>query len=157
VSALLHDIGKIAVPEDILKKPGSLTSEEFAIIKKHPTIGTELVKELKNFNEISKGILFHHERIDGHGYPNGTGGSDIPLTARIIAVADSFDAMTSNRPYRSRLSDQAAMDEILKNQGKQFDEKVAQAFYEAFKKNLIPREDEKFPSLLQLRKLTVGP
>jgi putative nucleotidyltransferase with HDIG domain len=157
VSALLHDIGKIAVPEDILKKPGSLTSEEFAIIKKHPTIGTELVKELKNFNEISKGILFHHERFDGQGYPNGTGGNDIPLTARIIAVADSFDAMTSNRPYRNRLSDKDAVDEIIKNQGKQFDEHVARAFYEAFQKKLLPGEDEKFPSLLQLRKRTVGP
>jgi len=157
VSALLHDIGKIAVPEEILKKPGSLTADEYAVIKKHPTIGTHLVKELKNFDEISKGILYHHERFDGHGYPTGTAGEEIPLTARIIAVADTFDAMTSDRPYRGRLDDKTAKDEICRNQGKQFDLKITNAFEEAFRVNLLPLPEARFPSLLQLRKLTVEP
>jgi len=156
VSALLHDIGKIAIPEEILKKPGKLTLEEFSIIKKHPTIGTELVKELKNFDEISKGILYHHERFDGHGYPSGASGKDIPFNARIIAIADSFDAMTSNRPYRERLNDQNAIDEINRNRGKQFDAEIVKIFCDAYDRKLIPSAEQKFPSLVQLRKLTIN-
>lgn len=156
VSALLHDIGKIAIPEEILKKPEKLTLEEFSIIKKHPTIGTELVKELKNFDEISKGILYHHERFDGHGYPSGASGKDIPFNARIIAIADSFDAMTSNRAYRERLDDQNAIDEINRNQGKQFDAEIVKIFCDAYDRKLIPSAEQKFPSLVQLRKLTIN-
>jgi putative nucleotidyltransferase with HDIG domain len=154
VSALLHDIGKIAVPEEILKKAASLTAEEYAWIKRHPTIGSSLVRHIQAFDEIIKGILYHHERFDGKGYPSGTDGKDIPLVARIIAVADAYDAMTSDRPYRGKMSEERALYEILQGGGGQFDEAVVRAFHEAFKKKKITAPPEKFPSLMQLRKLT---
>lgn len=135
-ASLLHDIGKIGIPNDILFKPGKLTYSEWKIMKLHPVIGAELLFngskdiESQNFNEVVKAIRLHHERWDGTGYPDGLKGEDIPLAARIIAVADSFDAMTTNRPYRAAMSKKDAMNEISQGAGSQFDPKVAEVFTE---------------------------
>ncbi len=128
IAAILHDIGKIAVPDQILNKPGRLTDEEFAYIKIHPVAGAEILKHIPELKEELKGIKYHHERWDGKGYPEGLKGDQIPFIARIIAVADTFDAMTSNRPYRKALPLEVAFEEVKKCAGTQFDPQVAEAF-----------------------------
>lgn len=137
ISGLLHDIGKIGVPEAILNKPSKLTDDEFKKIKEHPIIGYDLVKHIKSFerNGILNGILNHHERYDGKGYPHGLKGNEIPLEARIMAVADTFDAMTSRRVYRHEKEFQVVLDEIIANKGTQFDPKVVDAFLRLVDKN----------------------
>lgn len=122
-AALFHDIGKINIPDEILKKPGKLTSEEFEIIKKHPIFGKQIINGtfLKNLGDT---ILQHHERVDGKGYPFGLKASDISTEAKIICVADSYDAMTSDRPYRKGMSPRAAMDELRRCAGTQYDEEI---------------------------------
>ncbi|MFH1435396.1 MAG: HD domain-containing phosphohydrolase, partial [Pseudomonadota bacterium] len=137
IAALLHDIGKVAVPEEILKKPGRLTDEEFCMIKKHPVAGTDFVSHLKGFDRIIDGIRHHHERFDGKGYPDGLAGKNIPYIARIITVADAFDAMTSDRAYRKSLGETKAMEELEKNSNTQFDSEIIAAFQQAFDKRLI--------------------
>ncbi len=124
---LLHDIGKIGVPSSIINKPSRLTDEEFAIIKTHPTLGYEILSEIKSRPDLAVGALYHHERYDGRGYPNGTAGEEIPFEARMIAVADSYDAMTSNRSYRAYLPQEVVRSEIEKNIGTQFDPEAAKA------------------------------
>lgn len=104
-AALLHDLGKIGVPEQILRKPGPLTAEEWEVMRRHPTTGARIVAPLEFFDEGAMIIRHHHERLDGTGYPSGLVGDDIPLGARIVAVADVYDALTSDRPYRRGLSD----------------------------------------------------
>jgi HD-GYP domain-containing protein (c-di-GMP phosphodiesterase class II) len=134
---LLHDIGKIGVPETILNKPSRLTDEEFKHIKAHPEAGFQLVKHIKRFEQsgILHMILYHHERYDGKGYPHGLKRMEIPLEARIMAVADSFDAMTSRRVYRKHLVKlEDAVEEIRKNKGTQFDPEVVTAFLQSVKK-----------------------
>ena len=126
-AALLHDIGKIGIPNAIINKPGKLTDEEFAIIKTHPVIGSDILKSISSMPEISIGARSHHERFDGKGYPDGLKGEEIPWIARIIGVADAYDAMTSNRSYRNYLPQDAVKAEILKCRGIQFDPKVADA------------------------------
>ncbi len=128
--ALLHDIGKCYVPDEILKKPSRLTDEEFAIIKTHTTHGAEMVKNFSSIEDIRDGALFHHERYDGKGYPTGCAGEDIPLIGRIICVADAYDAMNSNRVYRNKLSREVIIDELKKNSGTQFDPKIVEVFLE---------------------------
>lgn len=123
--ALLHDCGKIGVPDNILGKPGKLTDEEFAIIKTHTNIGADILSSFRSLKNASEGALYHHERYDGKGYPEGKAGEDIPLIARIICVADSFDAMNTNRVYRARLTKEQIIDEIEKNSGTQFDPDIA--------------------------------
>ncbi len=118
---LLHDIGKIGVPEGIINKPGKLTDEEFRIIQSHTTIGFDILHEIKTFPGLSTGARFHHERYDGRGYPDKVAGEDIPRQARIIAVADAYDAMTSSRSYRKGLPQDVARGEIEKGRGTQFD------------------------------------
>lgn len=129
-SGLLHDVGKMFVPVDILTKNGKLTVEEYEQIKKHTTIGAELIEEGAELKDISMIVRHHHERWDGKGYPDGLKGEEIPLEARIMAVCDTYDAMTSDRPYRKALSQEVALKEIEKNAGKQFDPTVAKAFLE---------------------------
>ncbi|SMC19462.1 HD domain-containing protein [Desulfacinum hydrothermale DSM 13146] len=124
----LHDIGKIGMPDEILNKPGSLTAEEYEIVKKHPVIGESIIKDLGLGFEERSIIRHHHERWDGRGYPDGLAGEDIPLLARIVAVADAFDAMTSRRAYRESLPLEKAVSEIRVNSGKQFDPHVVEAF-----------------------------
>jgi len=127
-AGLLHDIGKIGVPESILCKPGKLTDEEYEIMKTHPGQGKKMLIGIKKLKAVSDWLSSHHERWDGNGYPNGLRGEEIPLTARIIAVADTYDAMTSSRSYRQALSHEFAVEEIKRCTGSQFDPAVAQAF-----------------------------
>ena len=127
-AGLLHDIGKIAIPEKILLKPGKLTEEEFDVIKTHPALGEKLVLSIEKLTIISNWLKYHHERYDGKGYPDGLVGEAIPISARIIAIADTYDAMTSNRAYRSALSHQEAIDEIKRCSGTQFDPNLAELF-----------------------------
>ncbi len=121
IMALLHDIGKIGIPDTILNKPGKLSADEYAKVKEHPVIGAKILENISEFPEISVGALYHHERYDGKGYPKGIAGNAIPEQARIIAVADCYDAITSNRSYRDMLRPNEARDRIEKDKGKQFD------------------------------------
>ena len=128
-ASLLHDIGKINIPDDILNKKEKLTKEEYETIKKHPETGYEITNHVKFLRKSARIILEHHERIDGNGYPKGLKGQDIEKLAKIIAVADSFDAMTSERTYRKRpLPEKVAIKELINNKGTQFDEQVVDIF-----------------------------
>ncbi|MEX0777607.1 MAG: HD-GYP domain-containing protein [Phycisphaeraceae bacterium] len=128
ISALVHDVGKIGVPESVLCKPGRLTEEEFAQIRKHPEIGATILHDIRQMQDLIPGVLHHHERWDGHGYPHLLAGNDIPLFGRLICLADSFDAMSSNRTYRSSLSQDSVLDEVRRCTGTQFDPHLAQVF-----------------------------
>lgn len=119
--ALLHDIGKIGIPESILRKPGALTCRERKIVKEHPLFGYEMIEEFDFLKKATQVVLYHHEHFDGRGYPYGLAGEGIPLEARIFALADTLDAMTSDRPYRKAGSFEKALEEIEKYSGTQFD------------------------------------
>ncbi len=127
ICSLLHDIGKIATPDEILNKGERLSEEEWEKIRQHPVIGAEILSELRGFIDVVDCIRYHHERYDGKGL-HGLKGDDIPLKARILAVCDAFDAMTSDRPYRRRLSAEEAIEEIEKESGRQFDPEIAEVF-----------------------------
>jgi putative nucleotidyltransferase with HDIG domain len=126
--ALLHDAGKIAIPDSILKKPGPLSAQEWEKIKRHPALGYGLIKDVRLVKEVGNIILCHHERFDGTGYPAGLRETGIPLEARIFAVADTLDAITSHRPYRSQKDFVTARYEIVRHSGTQFDPRVVNAF-----------------------------
>ncbi len=146
LAGLLHDIGKIGTPESILNKPGKLTDEEFAIIKRHPDRGANIIRSLKQLGEVIDWVRSHHERYDGRGYPSGMAGEDIPLGSAILAVADTYDAMTSDRSYRKGLSHDIAAAEIKKCTGTQFNPNVAEAFLRIekhFKKVLDHKDNGK--------------
>ncbi|GIV13368.1 MAG: two-component system response regulator [Fimbriimonadales bacterium] len=128
--ALLHDIGKIGVPDAILYKPGPLTPEEWEIMKKHPEIGYRMCMKIEMLRPAAPIVLHHHERWDGKGYPYGLAGEEIPLGARIFAIADTLDAMTSDRPYRKALSFAQAREEIARHAGTQFDPDLVKVFLE---------------------------
>lgn len=128
---LLHDIGKIGIPDHILQKPGRLTNEEFDVIKQHPELGARLLRGLKPLEKLLPGVLHHHESYDGRGYPYGLQGEDIPLMARILAVADAFDAMTSDRPYREGMPVAKAAAILEEGRDRQWDGRVVQAFCDA--------------------------
>ena len=128
IGGLFHDVGKIGVPDNILQKSDSLTEEEYSEIKSHPTIGAHILSTATIFKDIIPIVKYHHENFDGTGYPSRLKGNDIPYLARITAVVDSFDAMTSRRVYRNSLSIQSVIDEIAKNKGTQFDPEIADAF-----------------------------
>ena len=132
-AGLLHDIGKIGIPEEIINKPSRLTDEEYEIIKTHPDIGGNILKEISEIPEIAIGARWHHERYDGGGYPDHLAGEDIPELARIIGVADSYDAMTSNRSYRGALSQETVLSEMEKGRGTQFDPQIADVMIELIK------------------------
>lgn len=127
---LLHDIGKVGVPNEIINKPTKLNDEEYSIIKLHPVIGYDILLEIKSRHDLSIGARWHHERYDGRGYPDGKSGDEIPFLDRIIAVADSYDAMTSNRSYRNYLPQDVVRAELEKNIGTQFDPEVAKCMLE---------------------------
>jgi len=124
LAALLHDIGKIGMPETILNNTGSLTDEEYSIMKNHPSLGYEMLDGILSLGRINKIILQHHERYDGKGYPQGLEGTEIDLLARILSVSDAVDAMTSRRSYRRRQPLDYVLAELRKNSGKQFDPQV---------------------------------
>ena len=126
--ALLHDVGKISIPTDILNKPGKLTDEEYELVKSHTSNGYELLKDIKSIPDLAVGAQAHHERPDGKGYPNGLAGEDIPRVAQIIAIADCFDAMYSDRPYRRHLEFEKAVSIIKEVSGTQLTPDVVDAF-----------------------------
>jgi len=126
--ALLHDIGKIGVSDNILLKPGKLDEAEWEIMRQHPAVGYEILTGIRYFSGAADLVLSHHERYDGAGYPNGLSGEAIPISARIFALVDTLDAMTSDRPYRKALTFQAVLDEVVRCSGKQFDPKLVEVF-----------------------------
>jgi HD-GYP domain-containing protein (c-di-GMP phosphodiesterase class II) len=128
----LHDIGKLVVPQAVLQKPGPLTEAEQAEVRKHPEAGAAIVWPVASLRAAVPGVLCHHERWDGGGYPNGLARDGIPAEARVLAVADSFDAMTTDRPYREALPDEIAIEELERGAGTQFDAEIAQAFVDAW-------------------------
>lgn len=130
--ALLHDVGKIGVPDKILLKPEALNIEEMEIMKNHTIIGADILKNITSVMDLELGARYHHERYDGKGYPEGLKGEEIPILARIICVADSFDAMSSNRCYRRKLSNEQIRKELLSGSGKQFDPEVILAFLKSW-------------------------
>jgi HD-GYP domain-containing protein (c-di-GMP phosphodiesterase class II) len=129
---LLHDIGKVAVPAEILSKPGKLSEVEFNLIKAHPQAGYDILKDIEFPWPIALAVLQHHERMDGSGYPQGLTGPDIILEARILAVADVVEAIASHRPYRPALGIDMALDEIVRNQGTLYDPGVVDACARVF-------------------------
>ncbi len=134
---VLHDLGKVGISDSILNKPGKLTDEEFAIMKSHPSIGGQIIGGIAFLEPLMPYIAQHHERYDGRGYPAGFKGEEIAIQGRLLAIADTYDAMTSDRPYRKGLAAQIAYDEILKCTGTQFDPVLVRAFEKAFKAGKI--------------------
>jgi HD-GYP domain-containing protein (c-di-GMP phosphodiesterase class II) len=145
MGGVLHDIGKIAVEDAILRKPARLDDDEYAKMKVHPERGASLMKDSAKLGPLIPYCLYHHENYDGSGYPYGLRGDEIPIEGRVVAVADTFDAMTSNRPYRDGLNPEIAIEEIEKNKGTQFDPEAADAFIRAYRKGNI----QKFMQLKQ--------
>jgi len=134
IGAFLHDIGKIEIGADVLTKRGRLTEEEFKLIKKHPFWGAGIIRAVDSLKNTLPLIMYHHEKFDGSGYPKGLRGVHIPLHARILSVADSFDAMTSNRPYGKRKTVTKAVEELKRCAGTQFDPDIVKAFLEVLHK-----------------------
>ncbi len=141
--ALLHDIGKIGVPDSVLHKPGRLTPEEYELVRQHPTIGAKILRGVKAFPGLEIGALYHHERYDGAGYPEGLSGKNIPEEARIICVADTFDAMNTNRVYRKRFKKDAILEELERCSGSQFDPEIAKKMQELLLDGTIDELEKK--------------
>lgn len=137
IASLLHDIGKIGIPEPILNKNGPLSDEERKKIEEHPSVGTAILQPIRELEDAILGVKYHHEKYDGSGYPEKLKGSQIPLIASIISVADTFDAMTTDRPYRQGLSKDKAIKEIGKMSGSQFDPRVASAFVKLYEEGKL--------------------
>jgi HD-GYP domain-containing protein (c-di-GMP phosphodiesterase class II) len=131
ISAVLHDVGKIGIDDVILKKPSALTDEEFEIMKKHPQKGYKIMSQIPAMKEFLPGMYMHHEMMNGKGYPQGLKGDEIPLMARIVSVADTFDAMTTDRPYQKALAFDDAVERIKSFVGTRYDERVVEAFVAA--------------------------
>ena len=144
LGAALHDVGKVNVRHDVLTKPGALDPEELAHIRTHPVEGTWLVAGVRSLRAALPYILFHHERWDGAGYPTGRAGSEIPIEGRLLAIVDAFDAMTSPRPYRDALPLEAALAEVERCAGTQFDPTIARVFLDAVGAGEI--EDDRLPA-----------
>src|SRR5258706_6208083 len=126
---LLHDIGKVSIPEEVLKQGSSLTSEEFVIIQKHTTAGGKIIEGITHLREALPYILYHHEKWDGTGYPEGLQGESIPREGRLLALADVFDALTSQRPYHQEMGFQDALELIRREAGKHFDPRMTDGFF----------------------------
>jgi ribonuclease P protein subunit RPR2 len=138
---LLHDVGKVAVPDAVLFKPGRLDADEFALIARHPVVGSEILREVDFLGDGRLVVRHHHERWDGEGYPDGLAGDDIPLPARVFAVADALDALTTDRPYRRGTRFARARDEIRAHAGSQFDPGVVATFDEISDEQLAALRD----------------
>lgn len=153
IAGLIHDVGKIGVPEAVLCKPGRLTFEEFELIKQHPEIGARILQDIRQMHDLIPGVLYHHERWDGNGYPHRLAGRDIPLFGRVIGLADAFDAMSTNRTYRRALKHENVMAEIERCAGSQFDPDLAKVFlklnfepfFDMVQKHQAAFEDESTP------------
>lgn len=137
IASVLHDVGKIGIEDQILRKPEKLNPEEFNVIKGHAKMGAEIIEHIRQLREIVPGVKYHHEQINGRGYPDGLIGEAIPMIAKIVAVADTYDAMTTDRPYRKALEKGVAIEELRRCSGTQFDREVVGAFIEAFQKGEI--------------------
>lgn len=131
IAGLLHDVGKIGIPDSILNKPGRLTKEEWELVRTHPSVGASILAKAPLLTEVMPIVLGHHEHFDGSGYPHRLAREDIPLGARILAVADAYDAMTSHRPYRPAMSHEDALAELKANAVRQFDPEVVAALEKA--------------------------
>ena len=141
-TALLHDIGKIGIPDAILNKPNGLSEVEYQLIQSHTTTGGEILKDITMIPHVADGAMYHHERFDGQGYPSGLAGADIPLEARIICIADAYDAMNSDRIYRNALPPEVIRQEMVKERGKQFDPMLLDVFLELFDAGkMVPSTD----------------
>ena len=136
-SALLHDIGKIGIPENILNKTGKLTDEEYSTMKRHVEASVEIIRHLPSMDYVIPAVLGHHERYDGRGYPRRIAGKDIPLAARILCIADSFDAMVSKRSYKPSMSVEFAVNELERGAGTQFDPELVPVFIGLVKDGII--------------------
>jgi putative nucleotidyltransferase with HDIG domain len=134
MAALFHDIGKIGIPDKVLLKSSRLDEDEFLIMKEHPSKSAKILEGFKHFEKVAVYAKHHHERYDGRGYPDKLAGEDIPLFSRIILIADTFDAMTSSRPYRKGLEHEIAFEELLEFSGSQFDANLVKNFIEGMKK-----------------------
>ncbi|MCX5712026.1 MAG: HD domain-containing protein [Candidatus Omnitrophica bacterium] len=137
MAAFLHDIGKFWIKADILNKPSRLTSEEYTQVKTHPTLGSEILESMKPLRQLSVIVRQHHERFDGNGYPNGLKGEEISREARVIALADAFEVMTSTHSYKRTLSLPEAYAEVEKYSGTQFDPEVVKVFFDLYRKNRL--------------------
>lgn len=136
VASLLHDVGKIGVPDSILLKPGPLTAEEFGVVRRHSEYGWSILNTVPGLEGTSLLVLHHHERYDGQGYPSGLSGDAIPLGARIVSVVDTFDAMLSNRPYRSGFPAEEVFELLEPQAGAQFDPEILTSFFDIASRNL---------------------
>ena len=141
IAALFHDIGKIGVPDSVLLKPSRLTDEEFLEMKLHPSKSFEILKDFKIFDRMAAAAKYHHERYDGRGYPEGLKGESIPLFSRIILISDTFDAMTSTRPYRKGLPFDVAFAELREFAGTQFDPMIVEKFINCMQKEQSKNEE----------------
>lgn len=148
LSAIFHDIGKIGTPDAVLNKPSRLSEEEFMIMKQHPEKSFEILQDFPHFEKIAANARLHHERYDGKGYPLGLKGEEIPTAARIILIADTFDAMTSTRPYRKGLAYEVAFEELIQFSGTQFDPNLVKMFIAGMKKEALKGEDQFFIPLM---------
>jgi HD-GYP domain-containing protein (c-di-GMP phosphodiesterase class II) len=137
MASILHDIGKIGIQDHILRKPEPLSPEEFDVIKRHASMGAEIINPIRQLREIIPGVKYHHEQADGKGYPEGLRGEETPLLPKIIAVADTFDAMTTDRPYRKAMAKEIAVEELKRCSSTQFDRDVVEAFLKAYQKGEI--------------------
>ena len=155
LGALLHDIGKMGVPDHILSKPSGLTDDEFEVMKKHPELSAEILSKLKVFKGVVPIVRHHQEKYDGTGYPDGLKGTEIPFLSRIVYVADAFDAMTADRPYRKAFTENIAFQELEKNAGRQFDPQIVKAFKKGYTQAKGVRTESEFFSS-ERRKKAVG-
>jgi HD-GYP domain-containing protein (c-di-GMP phosphodiesterase class II) len=149
ISATLHDVGKIGVEDRVLKKPGVLTNEEFEVMKRHTVMGYEIVRQVKQLTEMLPGIRWHHEALNGQGYPDGIRGDEIPLMTRIIAVADTFDAVTTDRPYQAGSDFPKALDILRKHAGTRYDPIIVDAMHAAYAKGMLAK--------FEARRVTLSP
>ncbi|MFC1850907.1 HD domain-containing phosphohydrolase [candidate division CSSED10-310 bacterium] len=154
IAAMLHDVGKIGIRDNVLLKKGKLTTEEFAVMKTHPVLGATIMGPIKKLDVIIPGMKYHHEWWDGSGYPEGKKGEDIPLYARIIAIADTFDAMTSDRPYQKRMDPDFVVDKIKGWSSTRYDPRVVRAFLRVVQKNAIPTVE---PGTSEIEKVLTNP
>ena len=142
IAALLHDVGKIGIDDRVLRKPSALNDDEFALMKTHAAVGASIMERVPKLDRIIPGIKHHHENWGGGGYPDGLKGEQIPVIARVIAVADTFDAMTTDRPYQKAMSYKYAAEKIRSMTGKRFEPSVVEAFLRAFEKGALLSDDQ---------------
>lgn len=148
LSALFHDIGKIGTPDEVLNKPSRLTDDEFKIMKQHPSMSYEILKDFEVFEKVARNAKHHHERYDGRGYPDQLKGEEIPMYARIILIADTFDAMTSTRVYRKGLPYEVAFNELVEFSGSQFDPGLVKHFISGMRKEEAKNESQFYIPLM---------